>query len=336
MSTYLERFRETFREVHRTCKDLILGSLSAKDTHLRELMSFVLAHQTVSEYPYVFKYAFCRTEKDFPRILKLAAAVHLLQSSAFVTDDIFDGTTMRYGQPAIHKKYGVSYAIMATELLQCVGLETISAELVHGRFHNKVLVLKILNQMMKELYLGQYLDVYNTANLRMGQREYYRVIGLAVGNFFASLAQCGALLAGRPDSEVRNLARFGYHYGMALFVTDDIVDVVDSDKVTGKTYAADLKNRRMRLPVILALQMGNRGDSRFIHNAFRKKKLPSAEIERARQIIGDCGALDACRRIARNHLSQAVRHLTHKKPSLTTRSLKWLCDTLMPAQRLAP
>ena len=336
MSSYLEFFRKTFREVHSTCKELVLGPLNAKDTHLRELMNFVLAHQTVSEYPYVFKYAFCRTEKDFDRIVKLAAAVHLLQSSAFVTDDIFDGTSMRYGQPAIHKKYGVSYAIIATELLQCVGLETISAELVHGRFHNKVLVLKILNRMMQELYVGQYLDVYNTANLRMGKREYYRVIALGVGNFFEHLAQCGALLAGRPDSEVRNLARYGYHYGMALFITDDIVDVVDPAKVTGKTYAADLKNRRMRLPVILALQMGKDKDIKFIGEIFQKRALSGVEIERAAQVIRHSGALDACRRIAKQHLAQAVRHLGLMKQSLTTRSLKWLCDTLLAAQRLAP
>ena len=181
MSVYLDMFRKTFCEVHSTCQGLVLGSLSRNDAHLREIMSFVLAHQTVSEYPYVFKYAFCRTEKDSERILNLSAAAHLLQSSAFVTDDIFDGTIMRYGQPAVHKRYGISYAIIATEILQCAALETISAELIHRRFHNKVLVLKILNQMMQELYVGQYLDVYNTANLRMGRRDYYRVIALGVG-----------------------------------------------------------------------------------------------------------------------------------------------------------
>ena len=336
MSAYFDMFRKTFREVHRTCRGLVLGSLSRKDSHLREMMSFVLAHQTASEYPYVFKYAFCRTEKDFRRITKLAAAAHLLQSSAFLTDDIFDGTSMRYGQPAVHTKYGVSYAIIATEILQSVALETFSAELERGRFSNKVLVLKILNQMVRELYVGQYLDVYNTRNLRMTRLDYYRVIALGVGNFFEHLAQCGALLAGRPDAEVRNLARFGYHYGMALFVTDDIVDVVDSEKVTGKTYATDLKNRRMRLPVIVSLASGNSGALRNIHNAFRKKRLSSAEIKRAAEVIRECGALDACRRVADKHLAQAVRHLGLMKPSLTTRSLKWLCDTLLTAQRLAP
>ena len=310
------------------------GFLSRKDTHLREIMSFVLAHQTASEYPYVFKYAFCRSEKDSRRITRLAAAVHLLQTSAFVTDDIFDATSMRYGQPAVHTKYGVSYAIIATEILQSVALETISAELERGRFHNKVLVLKILNQMMRELYVGQYLDVYNTGNLRMSRQEYYRVIALGVGNFFEHLAQCGALLAGRPDAEVRNLARFGYHYGMALFVTDDIVDVIDSEDVTGKNYAADIKNRRMRLPVIVSLAAGSSGDLRNIHNAFRKKRLSSAEIKRTAQVIRESGALDACRRIAKQHLSQAVRHLGLMNQSLSTRSLKWLCDTLLTAQRL--
>ncbi|MFZ0962745.1 MAG: polyprenyl synthetase family protein [Terriglobia bacterium] len=334
MNAYLEMFRKTFAEVHAASKDLLLGSLSRKDAHLREIMSFVLAHQTASEYPYVFKYAFCRREKDFARIIKLAAAVHLMQSSAFVTDDIFDGTTMRYGQAAIHTKYGVSNAIIATELLQCVGLETISAELEKGKFHNKVLALKILNQMMRELYVGQYLDVYNTANLGMGRQEYYRVISLGVGNFFEHLARCGALLAGRPEREVKSLARFAYHYGMALFVTDDIVDVVDSEKVTGKSYATDLKNRRMRLPVILTLEMAHRRHLRFVKETFGRKKLSISEIARMAGIIQECGALDACRRIAMKHLSQAVRHLALMEPSLTTRSLQWLCDTLLPAQRL--
>jgi octaprenyl-diphosphate synthase len=243
---------------------------------------------------------------------------------------------MRYGQPAIHKKYGVNYAIVATELLQCGALQTISAELVRGRFHNQALVLKILNQTMHELYVGQYLDVYGTANLAMGKRDYYRVIALGVGNFFGHLAQCGALLAGKPDFEVGNLARFGYHYGMALFVTDDIVDIIDSSKTTGKTYAADLKNRRMRLPAILTLQSGSEKDVQLIKDAFKKNKLSRAEVERLGQVIRNCGALDACRRIAKNHLSQAVRHLSRMKQSLTTASLKWLCDTLLAAQRLAP
>jgi len=334
VSVYLEVFRRTFREVHSTCEALLQKSVNRKDSHLREMMSFVLAHQTASEYPYVFKYAFCRTEKDSPRILKLSAAVHLLQTSAFVTDDIFDATSMRYGQPAIHKKYGVSYAIMATEILQCVGLETLSAELERGRFQNKVLVLKILNQMMRELYVGQYLDVYNTANLRMTRGEYDRVIGLGVGNFFQHLARCGALLAGRPEPEVRALAGFGYHYGMALFITDDIVDVVDRSKVTGKTYATDLKNRRMRLPVILALQMAGDRDRKFLREVFGKSRLVSDDIERARCIIRDCGAVDACRRSAKDHLSKGVRHLSRMRSSLTTRNFKWLSDTLLTAQRL--
>lgn len=334
MSVHFDAFRKTFREVHSACKKLAQKGLSPRDRHLKGLMSYVLAHQTASEYPFVFKYSFASSEDEARNITNLAAAVHLLQSSAFITDDIFDQTRMRYGQPAVHQKYGVSYAIIATELLQSVALETISAELERGNFQNKCLVLKIFNRMMRELYVGQYLDVNNTGNLHVSRRDYYRVIALGVGKFFEHIAQCGALLAGRPESEVRSLSSYAYHYGMALFITDDIVDVVDPPEVTGKTYAADLQNRRMRLPMILALEMCAGQDTRFLRAFMRGRRPSRAEITRAAQIIRQCGALDACLQITKTHIAHSIRSLSTIGQSLSAKRLRWLSETLLTSQRL--
>jgi len=38
----------------------------------------------------LFRHAACRTEKDGTTVKNLAAAVHLLQSSTIITDDILD------------------------------------------------------------------------------------------------------------------------------------------------------------------------------------------------------------------------------------------------------
>jgi geranylgeranyl pyrophosphate synthase len=335
LSVYFDRFRKSFRKVHSAGRKLVLGSLSAKDRHLRRLMSFVLAYQKPSDYVHVFKYAYCRSERDFPGIVKPASCIHLLQASSFLTDDIFDFATTRYGHPAVHKTFGVTNAIVATELLQSVAGETLSAELARGSFHNECRVLEIFNRMIRELYVGQYLDVFNTGNLRMDKREYFRVIALAVGNFMAHTARMGALLAGRPDAEVHNLTGFGYHYGMALFITDDMVDVIDQTDVTGKSYAADLKNRRMRLPVILALERGKAREVRFLKKVLRKRRLSREEMEKARQIIRDSRALDGCLRTARWHLARSEHALSKMQESPTTRNLRWLAETLLTAQRLA-
>lgn len=334
MSAHFDAFRRTFREVHSTCAKLVHKGLGPRDRHLKGLMDFVLAYQTASEYPFVFKYSFARSEAEAAKITKLAAAIHLLQTSAFVTDDILDRTEMRYGHPAVHEKYGVSYAIIATEILQSVALETISEELDKGKFQNKCLALKILNQMMRELYVGQYLDVYNTGNLRVSKRDYYRVIALGVGNFFKYIAESAALLAGRPEREVKGLSSFAYHYGMALFITDDIVDVVDRPEVTGKAYAADLQNRRMRLPMMLALEMSGRGDVRFLKRLMKGGEPSPARIRRAADIIRRSGALDACLRAVKRHLSESLASLSSMGASLGAERLRWLSETLLTSQRL--
>lgn len=297
-------------------------------------MQFALAHQTTSEYPFVFKYAFCRTARDGPRVATLAAAVHLLQSSAFITDDIFDAADRRYGQPAIHQRYGISYAVIATELMQSVALETIASELDRGSFQNQCRVLEIFNRVVRELYVGQYLDVYHTADAGMSPREYYRVIALGVGNYFANVARCAALLAGKPEAEVDSLARYGYHYGMALFITDDIVDIVQTPKLTGKTYASDLKNRRMRLPMIFALGRASADGRRFLKSFLRGSEPSPAAIRRAGSLIAECGALDACLRVVNRHLTASWKSLNGVRNELTRDHFRWLSETLLEAQRL--
>ena len=66
------------------------------------------------------------------------------------------------------------------------------------------------------------------------------MIALGAGRFFQNVACSGALLAGKPEKEVRILSRFAYSYGMALFIIDDIIDMLPA-RVTGKTYASDLE-----------------------------------------------------------------------------------------------
>ena len=334
MSVYFDMFRKSYRPIHAAGRKMVLEGISPRDHELRRIMSFVLAYQKPSDYAHVFKYSYCRAERDFGKVVKLAACVNLLQASSFLTDDIFDFADTRYGVAAVHKKFGVTNAIVATELLQAIAGETLSAELARGGFHNACRVLEIYNRMIRELYLGQYLDVFNTGNLRMGKREYFRIIALAVGNFMANTAQMGALLAGKSQAEVRSFTGFGYHYGMALFITDDVVDVIDKTDVTGKSYATDLKNRRMRLPMILALQKAAPRDVRFLKTFMRKARQSSADVERARTIIRASGAIAGCMRTARWHLARAGRTLSNMQESLSTRSLRWLAETLLTAQRL--
>jgi geranylgeranyl pyrophosphate synthase len=297
-------------------------------------MGYVLENQTTSEYPFVFKYSFCRNERDGKKVQSLAAAIHLLQTSTLVTDDIFDSAHRRYHHPTIHRKYDVNYAFIAAELLQSIALECISSELELGKFPNRDLVLKLFQQIVKELYLGQYLDVYNSSNSRLATRDYLRVIELGAGCFFANLARCGALLANKPNVIAESLASYGYHYGMALFISDDIVDIVRKPAATGKDFATDLKGRRMRLPMILALRLSSRKDAAFLNGFLEWKNTSTAALLEASKRIRKSGAVGECRAIAKHYLDRSFESLSGLEKTLTGKSLRWLSERLFRAQGL--
>jgi geranylgeranyl pyrophosphate synthase len=328
------RFRAQFREVESLSKKLVLDNLCPRDRHLRRMMLFALHRHTPSDYPFLFCYSCCRTEKDGATIKNLTAAVHLLQSSTFITDDIFDAGTLRFGRPAFHRQYNVNYAIIATELMRSIAFRTFGSELDRGRFKHPCLVMRILNEILRDLYLCQYLDLYYSARTSLSLSEYYRVIGLGAGYFMSNLARCGALLTGKPASEVRGLAAYGYNYGMALFITDDIVDVIRNPRETGKNFAADLKNARLKLPILLALRMSSGEDRRFLKHVLTDGKPTASDLRRAAQVIQDVGAIAQCTCIARRYLARSLRSLSPTKSVVSRTNLAWLSSSLLCAQGL--
>ncbi len=133
-------FRVAFRQTLASARHLVRKSLPKGDAGLCKLMAFVLRNQTASGYPFVLKYAFCRRERDGKKILKIAAAVHVLQQSSFLTDDIFDCGELRYGNCPVYLRYDVNHAIIAAELLQGIALRCVSEELAGSGFRNATLV----------------------------------------------------------------------------------------------------------------------------------------------------------------------------------------------------
>lgn len=320
-------FRVTFRQTLSSANLLVMKSVAKADTGLRKLMAFALHNQTPSGYPFVLRYAFCRQERDGRKILKIAAAVHLLQQSSFITDDIFDYGELRHGDRPVYLKYDVNHAIIAAELLQGIALRCVSEELAGSGFCNTAIVCKLFNQVLLDGYVGQYLDILNSGRPTVTLGEYYRMIALGAGRFFENVARSGALLAGKPEKEVRALSKFAYSYGMALFIIDDIIDILPA-RETGKTYASDLKGRRMRLPLIMALRLANRGQRQLLHRFLHKNTPRRPRIEQVATVIRDCGALEASRRIASQYLSSSLRSLAKLPPGVSTERFRWLAERL--------
>ncbi len=333
MDTHEAALLTSFRSAQLVARKLVLQFTARTDQHLREMLTFALEDQTISGYPFVFTCAFSRRQEDYKKVTRLAAAIHLAQSSTFITDDIFDHGEIRYGREAMHLRYGIPYAVIVAELLQATAQATIDEELHSGRFGRVAAVSKLLNRLLGEVYLGQYLDLHSSADPGITRRQYYRIISLGAGRFFAAIARCGALLAKKPSAEVEALTRFGHAYGMALFIADDVIDIVGTPSDTYKSARSDLRQRRMRLPMILALQFSKPRPRAILRGFLRCNQASVAEIVR---IIEEVGAIEACQMIARRYLRRALRSLEPVQTRITRGSLHWLAEDLMNSWPLRP
>ena len=334
MKSYEEELQGTFRECKPVAARLVLSRIPRRDRHLREMVHYALDRQTQSEYPFVFRYAFCRRPSDAPRTTRLAAAVHLLQSSIFITDDIFDGSDRRYHQEALHTRYGISYAIVAVELLQGVAQEVFSEGAGRrGAAHSKA-AQGTLQRILTDVYLGQYIDIFQTGQPRVSVADYRRVIKGGMGLFVGNLARFAALLAGKSNGEVAALFEFGYHYGMAVMISDDVLDLLQTQDRTGKEFAADLKGRRLRLPVLLALRMAPPSARRRIRSFLVGRSSPPPLLKGVVHDIRDSGALEECTAIARSHIARAKRSLAKAADGVCRGALTWLAGSLLREQKL--
>jgi geranylgeranyl pyrophosphate synthase len=158
----------------------------------------------------MFRQCFGHIEQSRDELDAIAAAIHLLQTSTFVIDDIFDGGTLRNNKLTVFGHAGVNYAIIVGEMLQTAATQTIDIEIGRGKFKNKSVVLAMAHEMLTKVYLGQYLDIYNSSNFTITLSDYKRVISLTTGGFLADIARCGALLAGTSKSKTFCLAEYAY------------------------------------------------------------------------------------------------------------------------------
>jgi geranylgeranyl pyrophosphate synthase len=306
--------------------------MRARDSCLQELVSLAFIDQAPIEYPFVFRSSFLGAEPAEPVIDTLAAAVHLIQTSTFLTDDIFDAAKERNGHPTIYAHAGTNSAIIGAQVLQNIGFSALAKGAGHARLRNAGLAVATLADALTSVYRGQYLDLLYSARPNVSCANYYGVIDLTTASLFAGVARCAALLAGRRASEIRDLASFAHNYGMALQITDDILDLTDD--TTGKTFGSDLRCRRMRLPLIKAIHLASVPDRCILRRFLKRTGVNARSVRQMARLIERSGGITAALKVARRYLALSLRSLSPLPPGPARDALRWLPESLLAAQGL--
>lgn len=187
-----------------------------------------------------------------------ASLIELLHTATLVHDDVVDDAYRRRGFFSINALWKNKIAVLVGDYLLSRGL-LMSVET--GSFE----LLRIVSQAVREMSEGELLQIEKARKLDITEEIYFEIIRRKTASLIAACCEAGAASAGCSKEEQTRLRDFGEKVGIAFQIKDDLFDY-GSDEEIGKPTGIDIKERKMTLPLIYALNNASSAEKRKMVN----------------------------------------------------------------------
>lgn len=184
-----------------------------------------------------------------------ASMVELLHTGTLVHDDVVDDSDKRRGFFSINALWKNKAAVL-------VGDYFLSKGLLIALESKEYKLLQILTEAIKKMSEGELQQMAKARKMNIDEETYYEVIQKKTASFFAAACTAGAASVCDDQEKLNRVHRFGELIGMAFQVKDDLFDY--GQKKLGKPIGIDIKEKKMTLPLIYALQHATRSERRHI------------------------------------------------------------------------
>ena len=172
-----------------------------------------------------------------------AAIVELLHTATLLHDDVIDRASLRRGQLSANALWGNTAAVLLGDAMLSGAFQ---AALKADNKQANTLLTKTAQQICR----GELIQNLQSGNWNLSESEYFEIIDGKTAALFACAASLGGLLSDAEPEIVRKYRQFGFYFGRAFQISDDLLDLVSTDKKMGKPAGIDLARRKPTLPVI--------------------------------------------------------------------------------------
>jgi geranylgeranyl diphosphate synthase type I len=192
---------------------------------------------------------------DPEQALPAAAALELVHNFSLVHDDIQDRSKTRRGRRTVWDVWGQAQGINVGD-----GLFVLARQALHRLGERNVPLQRrqaavvALDEACLALCEGQYFDMIFEDDVHVDLDQYLWMIRHKTAALLAASAQLGAIIATDDRTQIDQYYRFGENLGMAFQIQDDILGAWGDPRVTGKSAATDIRDKKKTLPVVYALQ----------------------------------------------------------------------------------
>jgi len=194
-----------------------------------------------------------------PRVLTLATAIEYIHTATLLHDDVIDNAQLRRGRPSCNAIWDNKMSVLVGDFLYCQASSLIARD-------GDLKVLRSITDATTNTTEGEVLEITKSRDLRLGEKEYFKIIEFKTGVLMSCSTQVGAIIAKGSAEQEQALADYGMHLGIAFQLADDVLDYVSVEAEFGKEKGVDLKEGKITLPLLYALERCTSAEREIIHD----------------------------------------------------------------------
>lgn len=216
------------------------------------------------------------------RTYRGASVIELIHTATLVHDDVVDDSNQRRGFFSINALWKNKIAVLVGDYLLSKGL---LLSIDYGDFD----LLKIISVAVREMSEGELLQIEKARRLDITEDIYYEIIRKKTATLIASCCALGAKSVSEDEILVEKMRHFGELIGMAFQIKDDLFDY--SEEAIGKPTGIDIKEQKMTLPLIYALNNCTGKEKSWCINSIKNHNKDKKRVREVIQFVKDKNGL---------------------------------------------
>ena len=238
--------------------------------------------------------------------IRMGAVVEILHAATLVHDDVIDQAETRRGRPSTNVQWGNHTCVLAGDWLY---MQAFQIALRERNFHILDLLIS-LTQLMVE---GELIQLERIGKIAITEADCMELVDRKTAGLFSVCAKLGAIVAHADTATEERLGDFAWNLGMAFQLVDDLLDFTAREQTLGKPVGGDLKEGKVTLPLVYALERCTAEERLKIETVLRERSYDTVPFSEVYSVVERAGGLERVRERA-NHFTERARQIISEFP----------------------
>ncbi len=201
----------------------------------------------------------------------LAVCIEFIHNATLLHDDVIDTGKIRRGKLSANQIWGNKVSVLVGDYLLSRAFKLM--------VKNKSLkLLEILSQTSLILARGQIQDVGNNQNFNLTEKKYLSIIDAKTAELFRISCFLPTIITDQDKRTQKIFNDFGFNFGMAFQLSDDVLDYFGDSGKMGKSVGKDFFEGKVTYPVIHCFKKSDKKSKKIIAKLFFKRKRSKKDL----------------------------------------------------------